>query len=351
MKKLLFLSAFVLICSLLFLSCLNDDKGGDSIPLVYKEFYNYPAGRVNSAGLLTITNDAASPMLLFYNEITASTYIGTVGKMASVKIQLPDEKFYQIIAVDKADYEKNGLQTSQCRKFIYYSSIAYAVIISSSDLPSGDRNWVLNNNTSYWVKVIDLIDNNIIYTVLAPMEQNVTLPLSQGQYLSYTAIFMKEIVYNGTVIAMIEFAEPAQSNIASADSGAVYTTTFNSPNEDFELNLNLNLNLNPMVLLIINTGYSLRVYKTKGVQLTNGTIGTDWTIVPGDRALVAGFCEGDDTADIYLWTPAWTSHGQDGFKKVNQSLVMHNDKVYQITVSDNGNTTEVVEIEGSQIYN
>jgi hypothetical protein len=338
MKKILFLTVFILIGSLSFFSCPTDDNG-DDIPSVYKEFYNYPAGRVNSDGLLMITNDTASPMLLFHSQFTPSSYIGTVGGSASVNVQLPAVKFYSIIAVDKADYEANGVQASQCYRFAFYSDTPN-IIVSSYGLTSGDRQWVLNNNTSYWVKVEDIINNNI-YAILAPMQQMVTLPLSRGQYLSYTPVFMKELKYNGRTIALVEFADSAQSNTVSVDNNAVYTTTFNSPNAPA-------YNLHPAVVINNNSGRTLRIYKTKDVQLNNGA--DDFTIGSGVQGLVTGFYENDDTADIYFWTAAWLNNGQDGFKQVSHSEIMQNNKVYQITVSDDGNTITVEVKDASEVY-
>ena len=352
MSKLLRFSALLLAAALMvgFAGCPADDDngggGGNEIPPPYRGFHNYPVGRQDNSSLLTVTNSYNSPVLLFHTEFASDKldyYIGTVGSLDSIKVRLPDEKFYTIVAVDKADYEERRFQASQFSSLTYYSRTQAFEVKVNSGLTSGNRQWVLNNNTKYWCKVVNVSSTATVYAVLAPGTIRVTLPLNIGDYYNYEPVFMQEIKYQGRVITMSEFSDRHSGGTTNVDDNPVYTS-------NFPVTLTLT-DLKPNVLLINNSGRTVRIYKTKATQLTNGAIGTDWSIGSGSRALVTGFDVGDKTGDIYLWAVGWTADGQDGYKQVTgSSITMQKDKVYQITVGSEAGTFTVEELDASAVY-
>ncbi|GAB6392083.1 MAG: hypothetical protein MdMp014T_1456 [Treponematales bacterium] len=93
--------------------------GGPSDPMPpadeegYEDFYNYLDGRANENGTLTISNSSASRVLLFASDVVPENYIGTAGGKGQVKVKLPEQKFYTIVAVDKANWEEKGSQAAQ----------------------------------------------------------------------------------------------------------------------------------------------------------------------------------------------------------------------------------------------
>jgi len=359
MKKLLKIPVLVLIVGLVlgFVGCSGDDTNNDPDDIknntnhdttnpIYNGFYNYPTGRQDNAALLTVTNSYNSPVLLFHTDFTADSapgnYIGTVGSLGTIKVRLPDEKFYTIVAVEKKDFEERRYQASQFSSLTYHSRTQPFDVKVDSGMTSGSRRWVLNNNTRYWCKIVSVSNPATVYAVLSPGAIRVTLPLNIGDYYDYEPVFMKEIKYNGKIITMSEFSDRASGGTTNVDDDPTYTS-------NFPVTLTFT-NLNPNVLLINNSGRTVRIYKTKTRQLTNGAIGTDWTIGSGNRQLVTGFAVGDNVEDIYLWAVGWTANNQDGFKKITASEVMQKDKVYQITVSNDGNTFTLEVKDASDVY-
>jgi hypothetical protein len=342
-RKLLFLAVFALIGSLMFLACPTEDDGGGEVPAAYRGFHNYPTGRQDNSSLLTVENSYNSPVLLFHTDFAADNYIGTVGSLGSINVRLPDEKFYTIVAVDKADYEERRFQASQFSSLTYHSRTQAFNVKVNSGLTSGNRQWVLNNNTKYWCKVVNVSNPATVFAVLAPGTIRVTLPLSIGDYYDYEPVFMQELKYQGKVIALSEFSDRYSGGTTNVDTNPVYTS-------NFPVTLTFT-DLKPNVLLINNSGRTVRIYKTKATQLTNGAVGTDWTIGSGSRELVTGFDVGDKTDDIYLWAVGWTANGQDGYKQViGSSITMQKDKVYQITVGTEATTFTVEELDASTVY-
>jgi hypothetical protein len=328
-----------------FAGCPEPDEGGggNKIPPAYKDFYNYPNGRQDNASLLTVNNSYNSPVLLFHTDFAADNYIGTVGSLGTIKVKLPDEKFYTIVAVDKADFEERRFQASQFSNLTYYSRTQAFDVKVNSGLTSGNRQWVINNNTKYWCKVVSVSSPATVYAVLSPGTIRVTLPLNIGDYYDYEPVFMQEIKYQGRVITMSEFSDRHSGGTTNVDTTPVYQS-------NFPVTLTFS-DLKPNVLLINNTGRTVRIFKTKATQLTNGAVGTDWTLGSGSRALVTGFDVGDKTGDIYLWAVGWTDNNQDGFKQVTgSSITMQKDKVYQITVGSEASTFTVEELDASTVY-
>jgi hypothetical protein len=336
-KKLARMVVLAFVFSLMLVGCDECKEPDDTIieiPAVYKDFYNYPTGREDNAALLTVENSYNSPVLLFHTDFSAETYIGTVGSLNSIKVRLPDEKFYTIVAVDKADFEERRFQASQFSNLTYYSRTQAFDVKVNSGLTSGNKQWVLNNNTKYWCKVVSVSNPATVFAVLAPGTIRVTLPLNTGDYYDYEPVFMQALKYQGRVIAMSEFADRASGDTTYVDDDSpVYTSSF-------PVTLTFT-DLKPNVELINNSGRTLRIYKTKTRQMTNGAVGSDWSLGSGSKALVTGFDVGDNTEDIYFWAVPWTANNQDGFKKVTENEVMQRNKIYRITVGSEANTITV----------
>ena len=143
MKKLRKIWILLLAVGLVW-GCSDDPKETDSI---FGSFYNYPTGRVNPNGLLTINNTIASEVLLFEGSVDPEKYIGTVSSLGSVKIRFPEEKFYTIIAVQKSNYIERLAQAAQFNSLTYYSNTQPYTIPVSPSSTWGGGNWVFNNNT------------------------------------------------------------------------------------------------------------------------------------------------------------------------------------------------------------
>ncbi|MHC6201943.1 hypothetical protein ACYULU_01960 [Breznakiellaceae bacterium SP9] len=344
MKKMLKFSVILLGLALI-LGLTGCRHGGESdedytVNPAFNGFYNYPAGRVNQGGRLTIRNTVASEALLFTGTVDKDNYIGTVSSLGSVIVKLPEEKFYTIIAVEKTNYLERRAQASQFNSLTYYSNIQPYTISVSSSSTYGGGNWVFNNNTTFWVQVkkSDLSQN---YAVIAPSAQRVIVPIGIGEIYDYFLYFSKELKYNGKVIALVETTDRSQANTATvSDSSPTYTTTINNANM-------LNSNIKPAVMVINNTGKTVRVYYANS-QKTNGAPGGDFVVANGTRQLVSGFDSGDNTNSISFSTFAW-----GGYKAVPINQPMSANKVYEITIpgSENAADITVTEVDASQYYN
>jgi hypothetical protein len=309
----------------------------------YKNFYNYPDGRVdNNNGTLTITNTVAKQSLLFIETVDKDNYIGTVGSLSSVKVKLPAEKFYTIVAVDKATYEEQGLKASQSNVLTHYSNtMAYSVSVTPL-VAYGGGTWIFNNNTAYWAQIrkTDMSGN---YAVIAPNAQRVSIPVALNTPYDYYVYFYKELKLNGKVIAVVESSDRSQSNTAQVTNAVTpYTTNIQAKD--------IPSNIKPAVMVKNNSGKSVRVYYANQ-QKTNGSLSADFVIVGGASELLTGFEPNDDTKSINFAALAWV----DGNKYVPDamSMTMENDKVYEITIPQNENASDikVVEVDASKYYN
>jgi hypothetical protein len=311
-------------------------ESGDA---AYNNFYNYPDGRVDNNGTLTLTNTVASQTLLFIDTVDKDNYIGTVGSLSSIKVKLPAEKFYTIVAVDKTTYEEQGLKASQSNVLTHYSNtMAYSVSVTPL-VTYGGGTWIFNNNTAYWVQIrkTDMSGN---YAVIAPNAQRVSIPIALSTPYDYYVYFYKELKLNGKVIAVVESSDRSQSNTAQvANAAEPYTTTIKAND--------VPSNIKPAVMVKNNSNKSVRVYYATQ-QKTNGSIGADFVIVGGASELLTGFEPNDDTTSINFAAVAWDSN-----KAVPVSMSMQNDKVYEIIIPQNENASEitVTEVDASKYYN
>jgi hypothetical protein len=305
----------------------------------YAGFPNYPTGVVDQSGLLKVTTSVAKETLLFNGTVEKGKYLGTISPLGSVQLRLPDEKFYTIVAVDKANYEERQAQAAQFNVLVYYSNTQpYSVTVSPVSTYGGGS-WVFNNNTGFWVQIkkSDLSEN---YAVIAPNTQRVIIPIAVNTPYDYFVYFSKELKYGGKVVALVEITDRSQANTAQAtNANPVYTTTINNVNVPTN-------NIKPAVMLKNNSQKTVRVYYG-GQQKTNGAAGNDLVITGGASLLVSGFEIDDNTNAIEFNALAWEYN-----KKVPVNMVMAANKVYEITIPNNENASEitVTEADSSKYY-
>jgi hypothetical protein len=347
MKKQSIFLGFLLVFGLIlgFTGCdavAGDDDGKKTDP-IYEGFHNYPTGRVDSNnGRLSITNTIKDEVLLFEGKVDKDNYIGTVGSFGTVKIKMLDEKFYTIIAVQKSNYEERRAQAAQFNSLTYYSNTQpYSVSVSPSTTWGGG-NWVFNNNTNYWVQVkkSDLSQN---YAVIAPNALRVTVPIGIGEIYDYFLYFSRELKYDGKVIALVETTDRSQSNTASVNAAnPTYTTTINNVSVPSS-------NIKPAVMVKNNSNKTVRVYYAN-TQKTNGSPGGDFVVVGGQNQLISGFDAGNNTTTINFGANSWE---QNKYVLAGQSMNMAADKVYEITIpnSEDASQITVTEVNASTYYN
>jgi hypothetical protein len=321
----------------------GNNNGKNETNPIYTGFYNYPTGRADTNnGRLTVNNAITGEVLLFNGTVDKDNYIGTVGSLSSVKIRLPEEKFYTIVAVLKANYEERLAQAAQFNSLTYYSNTqGYTVSVSPTNTYGGG-NWVFNNNTNYWVQVkkADLSQN---YAVIAPNAQRVTVPIGVGDIYDYFLYFSRELKYEGKVIALVESTDRSQANTASVNTAnPTFTTTIN--------NVNIPSNsIKPAVMLKNNSNKTVRVYYAS-TQKTNGSPGGDFVVVGGQSQLISGFEINDDAATISFNALAWE---QNLKVPASQSKPMLSDKVYEITIPNSEDASQITvnEVNASNYYN
>jgi predicted small secreted protein len=343
MKKFAKMALLLLAGALVFTACPTepgdgDGEGEDGTPAVYKNFYNYPTGRVNATGLLRINNTVNSRALLFINSVEPANYIGTVDALDSVQIKLDSEKFYTIIAVDKANYEEKTAQASQYSNLSYYSNTQPFSVSVTPNNTSGNTHWTFNNNTSsYWIQVKSA-DQNTTYAVIPPGALRVNIPVNLGQSYPFIPLFLKELKYNGKVIALSETSVRDQGDIAiTSETFPIFTTNFNNANVPTN-------SIQPTILLVNNSSRTVEVYNSTA-RLTNGAVNGDFVVASGTQVLISGLEVGANTDTINFSTIAWTAN-----KFVPTSLTMQANKVYRITLANNGDTIFAMEQDGSEVY-
>jgi hypothetical protein len=316
----------------------DEGDGGDKTPAVYRGFYNYPTGRVNNNGLLTIRNTVNSKALLFTHSVEGANYIGTIDALGEVKVRLSDQKFWTIVAVDKENYEEKTSQASQYSSLTYYSNTQPFTVSVTPSNTSGNTSWVMNNNTdNFWIQVKSA-DGNTTYAVLRPGALRVSIPINLGQSYPFIPIFSRELKYDGKVIALSETADRSQGDIASTTSNRpIFTKDFG--NADIP-----GTSIRPTVLLINNSGLTVEVFYSSS-RMTNGAIGGEFVVLSGDRQLISGFNADDNTNQLNFSAIPWTTR-----KYVTQSTTMENNKVYQVTLGTGGNTTTVEVKSDTEIY-
>jgi len=338
MKTMKKFSVLLLAAGLLFnlAGCPNDDEGNkeEEIPAIYDGFYNYPAGRVDANGLLTINNMANSAALLFINSVDGAYYIGTVEAQKSVKVKLSDEKFYAIIAVDKATYEEKTSRASQYTVLTLYSnSVSYQVSVFPAKI-SGNAQWKMNNYTNYWIQV-KTPDLETTYAVVQPQALNRFIPINYYESYDYTLVYSRELKYNGKVVTLLEFNDASQADVVfCTENLPVYTSDFYNPVSEIEIP--------PTVLVVNNSNIAVRAYYASS-QLTNGV--DDLLIAGGAQVLLTGFIVNGNTNLINFRSLVWETN-----KWVTQDIIMKANKVYQITIGSDGNSITAAELNAQDVF-
>jgi len=346
LKKMLFL---LLTAAILFASCVlsesdpDDTKPGNNTePTIYDDFFNYPDGRINASGTLQIRNSVASPVLLFTDSVSPANYIGTADSLNSIKVKLPEEKFYTIVAVDKATWEEKGDKASQFSDLTYYSNIQpYSMTVSASDT-FGAGEWIINNNTNYWVSFKKADQSGIIYAVAAPNAKRVTVPIKLNETFDFIPHFYKELKYQGKVIALVE-----SDQLSGADT--VYATDAN-PRFHTDIGTDItpkSANIKPAIFVTNSSDKTVRVFTGNNNQLSNGTSGADFALTSGMSQLFTGLDAGTNTNSINFSSIAWTNR-----EYVSQDMAMQIDKVYRIVLNGSGTsyTTTVTEEDAEEYF-
>ena len=206
----------------------DDDNGGSAdIPALYKDFANYPTGRQSASGLLTLTNEVNSAVLVFTDSVSAQNYIGTIPALSSITVSLPAGKFYSIVAVTKNAYEENQTLAAQSSVLAYYSNLqAYSVSVSPEDL-TGSATWIFNNNTNYWVSVEKTDNSGDTYAVIAPNAKRVSIPVQKNQSYDYKVVYKKQLKYRNNIIAVSNITSMEDNDTASFMNLTTFTTDLN----------------------------------------------------------------------------------------------------------------------------
>jgi hypothetical protein len=348
MKRLTFmLWPLLFAAALIPLSCDNPNNGGrNDVPPLYENFHNYPNGRTDQNGTLTIKNAVNAKVLLFINSVSSENYIGTVEGLSTVKVKLPEEKFYTIVAVDQANYEEKGAQAYQFSGLTYYSNIQpYSMNVSPNSL-FGAGTWILSNYSNYWVALQKVDGSGDNWAVLAPNTLRTTIPIPLGTNFDYVPHYYKELKYSGKVIALVEYDDVAQAD----------TVTTSSEHPTFTTSIEKNVtppsaNLKPAILLTNNCDKSVRVFTGQNNQLSpGGTAGEDYVMASGWTAMItSGIEAGTNTKSVNFDSISWTS----GRVYVTEDRVMQNDHVYRIVLNGNPSntyTTTVDEVEAEEFF-
>ena len=299
----------------------SNNNGGNDTGGPWEGFYNYPTGRVDTAGLLTINNTIASEVLLFYEKVDKDNYIGTIGSLGSVRVKMPDQKFYAIIAVQKDNYIERKAQAAQFHEMAYYSNTqAYTISVSPSSIWGGG-NWRFNNYTNFWVEVkkADLSQN---YAVIQPNAKSVNIAIEVGSIYDYSLYYSRDLKYNGMIIARVETTNPKLDDVVQVNAQNPTHVT------DIQ-DVNVTANTKPYVMVINGSSVGIRVFYS-ATQKTNGTPQGDIVVPGGQRMLFSGFEPGDSTASLNFRAASWQTNHR--YVPESQSMPMQRDKVYEVTI-------------------
>jgi len=326
----------------------NDDNDDNKIPDKYKYFYNYPDGRKSPTGTLMITNSINSPVLLFMNSADPDSdgkynnYIGTVDSLNSIKVTLPEQKFYTIVAVDRKTWEEKGDQAERFSDLTYFSRTQpFSMKVSPSSMGGGGK-WIINNNTNYWVSFKKSDQSGEIYAVAAPNAKRVLVPVQIGQTYDYVPHFYRELKYQGVIYALAE-----SDVLSAADTVIVRSTT---PNLTFTSDVAPakvpSSKIKPTIFFTNSSDKTVRVY-SGNMQLSNGAeAGDDFALMSGDYSLFSGLSAGSNINSINFRSIAWVNPVY-----VSQDINMENNKVYSVILNGRDPyTTVVTEQDAEEFY-
>jgi len=320
----------------------NEKDNDKNAPIKYKDFYNYPIGRVDPSGLLQITNSVNSQVLLFTNDVSGINYIGTVGSLSTIKVKLPEQKFYTIVAVDKKLWEEKGEQAARFSDLTYYSNTQPFSMSVRPDSMGGAGKWYINNNTSYWVSFRKSDQSGEVFAVAAPNAKRVFIPVQLNKTYDYVPHFYRELKYDGQVIAL------AESDVISAADTVIVreaNPTFTTEIGDTKIPSS---KIQPTIFFTNGSDKTVRAY-SGGIQLGNGATpgGDDFALGAGDHFLFTGLTASMNLTSINFRSIAWSSPVY-----VTQNMTMENNKVYNITLNyiDGQYTTTVTTDEAEEFF-
>jgi hypothetical protein len=319
--------------------CKDDDDPKTTTATPYDDFFNYPNGRIHQNGMLTITNSANRETLLFHGTAAPANYIGTVGSLNSIRVNLPENnQFYAIIAIDKTFFEQRGFEASQVTALTFFSnSQAFSVSVSPS-ATWGAGTLRVNNHSDYWVQ-LKSSDGNQTYAAAQPGGLMLNIPFANGTY-DIVPHFYRQIFVNNSLVGIVDMRDLTQS----------YSFTVNDANRLFIRDFtdaNISPTTPPFVRVINGSNQGVRVFRS-GTQMVTGTLQVDAILRDGGDDFFMGFEAGNNTNTINFRALAW---GAD-HRFVPVDLVMQKDKAYIITIPANGLAAgiTVVEVEASQFY-
>lgn len=310
----------------------NENAGNDNNSTasgIYKDFANYPNGKENSTGTLTLKNLVNSEVLVFTSSVAPENYIGTIPAASEIKVKLEAGKFYNIVAVQKSAYDEKQEQAAQTTKLAYYSDTqAYRVSVSPENL-TGNGKWIFNNFTNYWVSIEHTDNSGETFAVIAPKSQRVCVPMDSNKSYDYKIVYKQELKLKGVTMALIEKSLDYQSDTAvfKESNKYIYTTDLTLENDTSAYD-----NLLPSVKFTNSTGKSLRVYKGN-IQLSNfGAIDDeDYVLLGGESAYFTGFEDDFSSAALGFRSVAWS-----GLKTCTENIKFQKGKVYNVTVTNTG---------------
>lgn len=298
----------------------EEESSGDSL---YSDFENYPKGKENPKGLLTLTNDANTKILVFTDSVSGANYVGSIEALSSITVSLEPGKFYSIVSVTKEAYEKNPELAVQASVLVYYSNVqAYSVSVAPENM-SGTATWVFNNYTSYWASIEKIDGSGEIYAVIAPNAKQVSVPVQTNKNYDYRVVYKKQLKYNGNIIAVSNKTSSIENDTASFMNLTTFTTDlYGDATKD-------NSDLAPTVKFVNQTGKTIRVYNGQVQLADTGISADDYTLASGLSAFFTGFVEGSRLSDLNIRNISWTqNYYYDG-----SSTVLKNGYVYSIVVT------------------
>jgi len=332
MKKKVFAGIVILtlVFGVLLSGCDEDDNTdpGNQTPTVYKDFENYPTGMAKSNGMLTISNKANKATLLFYGTAAPERYVATVDPLGVVKVNLPSEGPYSIIAIDKAAYETQGFKASQTNEFTFFSNTQAFSISVSPTATWGAGILRVNNYSDYWVQ-LKSPDNTQTYGVIQPKAMLVNIPVSNGTY-HFIPNFYKQIRVNNTIVGVIDMPVTAQANSFTVeDSDLLHIFDF--------VNSDVSPNTTPIVQIRNRSSVGIQVFRS-GNQMVDGTLRDDYIVNSGRDSFISGFKQGDNTNEINFRAIAW----QQNHRYVPQDITMEYGRAYIITLPQSGLAADII---------
>lgn len=337
-------------------SCSNDtsnstpSKDDTETPSLYKDFTNYPAGKVDASGHLTIKNQIAESVLCFTDSVKPENYIGTIPASSNITVKLNSEKFYTIVAVVKSAYENYGEEATQTSALSYYSNTQGYTISVSPDNLCGSGKWIISNPTKYWVS-LESVDNTKTFAVVQPEALNVFVPIKKDTNYAYKVVYKKELKYQDRVLAIADMTIRSQNDIAIASNSNNYRFSTDIPtNADGNSLVN---NLSPAIYFTNQSGKTVQFFNGQVLLANASSANDEFSIPSGATEMLTGLSEGANVNGLLVKSVAWDP------QRCTESMEMQNGKVYKITVTQNTNeatkTTNpvlwsVTEEDGSKYY-